>query len=479
MKRARPERQPKHPSDITQITASQLRRAQAMSNEIALPHLSASDDGVVVKALEWRGEYACFNASTVVGVYVITEYKGMKQPFKLECPSILSVHFDTLEAAKAAAQADYQRRIRSALTPANLPGTTGGDDNAECRHCGRVKSEHRPGYSASRCIYQPPQATDEAAKGGAVDEIDVTGWGVWKGHAIPVAVARHIAAKINERIATPAPSEATSGEVAVTDEMIVAALLAYYDRRIWINERMRADMRRALETTLASLDQPKGSADGAGRETLRNIAEGNLGDGPGQANYARIKAVALAALSSFDEPKTSKAMPGPWPPLKKALWVALIDAGLNEGQYLDEWALAEKLYRAAKSCEPRVELSEAAKDVLVAFGMNTAEPHGLKKALQFPVERLSAALSHSAASTHSPTSGDRKTESADSATTGEFERGVRAAAGVAEGPLYRERYRGHEGRNWTADGSELYGKGRIDAAADIRALLADNRKGGE
>lgn len=33
--------------------------------------------------------------------------------------------------------------------------------------------------------------------------------------------------------------------------------------------------------------------------TLRNIAEGNLGDGPGQANYARIKAIALAALAAI------------------------------------------------------------------------------------------------------------------------------------------------------------------------------------
>lgn len=31
-------------------------------------------------------------------------------------------------------------------------------------------------------------------------------------------------------------------------------------------------------------------------ETLRAIGEGNLGDGPGQANYARIKQVALASL---------------------------------------------------------------------------------------------------------------------------------------------------------------------------------------
>lgn len=34
------------------------------------------------------------------------------------------------------------------------------------------------------------------------------------------------------------------------------------------------------------------------RQTLMNIAEGNLGDLPWQANYARIKEIALAALSA-------------------------------------------------------------------------------------------------------------------------------------------------------------------------------------
>lgn len=34
-----------------------------------------------------------------------------------------------------------------------------------------------------------------------IDEITVSGWGVWAGHAIPVAVCRHIAGKINSLIA--------------------------------------------------------------------------------------------------------------------------------------------------------------------------------------------------------------------------------------------------------------------------------------
>lgn len=49
------------------------------------------------------------------------------------------------------------------------------------------------------------------------------------------------------------------------------------------------DVRRYLESLRAQI---------AAKDTaLRNIAEGNLGDGPGQANYERIREVARAALS--------------------------------------------------------------------------------------------------------------------------------------------------------------------------------------
>lgn len=34
-----------------------------------------------------------------------------------------------------------------------------------------------------------------------ISEVDVTGWGVWAGHAIPIPVARYIAGKINDLIA--------------------------------------------------------------------------------------------------------------------------------------------------------------------------------------------------------------------------------------------------------------------------------------
>lgn len=51
---------------------------------------------------------------------------------------------------------------------------------------------------------RPPIA---ATDGREVDWVDVTGWGVFKGHAIPVEVARYIAEKINlyaqHRVAAP------------------------------------------------------------------------------------------------------------------------------------------------------------------------------------------------------------------------------------------------------------------------------------
>ena len=52
------------------------------------------------------------------------------------------------------------------------------------------------------------QTAPTADTGQAVDEIDITGWGAWKGHAIPMHVARHIATKVNARMMQPAPLDA-------------------------------------------------------------------------------------------------------------------------------------------------------------------------------------------------------------------------------------------------------------------------------
>lgn len=50
---------------------------------------------------------------------------------------------------------------------------------------------------------------------------------------------------------------------------------------------------------------------------------------------------------------------------------------------------------------------------------------------------------------------------------------IERCAKVAEGPIYKEHYRGSEGGNWAKDSrGNTYGAGRIGAAAAIRALTA-------
>lgn len=77
---------------------------------------------VAVKALEWRGSEGVWHKADAEfgGHYRITQYVGMQKPFKLETHGWWSGspcgHYELLDEAKAAAQADYERRILSALT---------------------------------------------------------------------------------------------------------------------------------------------------------------------------------------------------------------------------------------------------------------------------------------------------------------------------------------------------------------------------
>lgn len=73
----------------------------------------------LVMPLKWflRG-YGFHAAESQVGMYYTTEYAGMSHPFKLDCVGRNSAEmFDTIEAAKTAAQADYAARIIAALNP--------------------------------------------------------------------------------------------------------------------------------------------------------------------------------------------------------------------------------------------------------------------------------------------------------------------------------------------------------------------------
>ena len=74
---------------------------------------------VRVKPLVWEERDAHFHAAqSQIGVYYLTDYKGMVDPFKLECPSqISSRNYASIEAAKAAAMADFAPRILAAIEP--------------------------------------------------------------------------------------------------------------------------------------------------------------------------------------------------------------------------------------------------------------------------------------------------------------------------------------------------------------------------
>ena len=118
--------------EIADALAQEIRRVDGNNSlgagalaEALMPFLSAAlaagAPGVKVRELAWREDRLSFWTATTgfVAVYGITEYAGMKEPFMLSSPMMAEfVHYATLEAAKAAAQADYEARILSALEPA-------------------------------------------------------------------------------------------------------------------------------------------------------------------------------------------------------------------------------------------------------------------------------------------------------------------------------------------------------------------------
>lgn len=75
----------------------------------------------VVEELEWRSTDGIWYKADAEfgGYYRIVEYPGTQEPFKLDTHGWWSGspcgNYEFLSAAKAAAQADYERRIRAAL----------------------------------------------------------------------------------------------------------------------------------------------------------------------------------------------------------------------------------------------------------------------------------------------------------------------------------------------------------------------------
>jgi len=86
--------------------------------------LSVRAEPVVVKPLVWEqftDRFGDLSTLTVVGSYTIRPVASTstsRSKFRLWMPGVLyddALYFDTIEEAKAAAQADYEQRIRSAL----------------------------------------------------------------------------------------------------------------------------------------------------------------------------------------------------------------------------------------------------------------------------------------------------------------------------------------------------------------------------
>lgn len=143
--------------------------------------------GTRVKALEWSTNWGTIKAETPIGHYFVEARRDGSFDCRLE--NVWKTWASSSDAAKAAAQADYERRVLSALA--------------------------EPAGEAEKD--EIPIAADENRE---VDWVDVTGWGVFKGHAIPVDVARYIATKINlyaEHRTAPPDASAIRGALDIPE----------------------------------------------------------------------------------------------------------------------------------------------------------------------------------------------------------------------------------------------------------------------
>ena len=95
-----------------QALVSDLSETAARAAIAALPAV-----GVIVKPLEWRKHPVGIVASTGQGASYIVDDRGDFRPKFIRWPSgNFAPDIGSLVEAKAAAQADYERRILSALT---------------------------------------------------------------------------------------------------------------------------------------------------------------------------------------------------------------------------------------------------------------------------------------------------------------------------------------------------------------------------
>jgi hypothetical protein len=117
-----------HTRSETRINSATHKAREVMALLASAPApASGRVDAVAVKALEWQADpfsEALIADTNGLGRYVITPYEGQ---FKVAGGNVRSLK-PTVEAAQIKAQADYEQRIRSALSPAATPVSEAGGE---------------------------------------------------------------------------------------------------------------------------------------------------------------------------------------------------------------------------------------------------------------------------------------------------------------------------------------------------------------
>lgn len=150
-------------SDLLQGPENSVFCATVASAVIAeVSRLRGIISGTVVKQLEWHNFDAWTHwAEGACGTYHVEERNGYWQ-VELRVGGLVHGVTQTddttpadLDAAKAAAQADYEARILSALEPAPAPTDAAQDDDPECTDCGGTGITYQ---TERRCACQPTDA---------------------------------------------------------------------------------------------------------------------------------------------------------------------------------------------------------------------------------------------------------------------------------------------------------------------------------
>lgn len=126
-----------------------LKTGEPMDGPIGtFPHVAPKAEAVTVKPLEWgETSYGNPEVTTIVGVYRINE--SMAGGWSVVAGKLIlktsdgRVNFPTKDAAKAAAQADYEARILSAIDTSPVPALTDEAVYRAVRAHDREDASHR------------------------------------------------------------------------------------------------------------------------------------------------------------------------------------------------------------------------------------------------------------------------------------------------------------------------------------------------